>query len=60
MSSFFSRDPTEKVELSVKTRTVLEDGVPHYMGRSGDVLIFAIICTATAGSPRQLARVGTG
>ena len=47
MFSFSSRDPAEKAEPSVKTRAVLEDGVPHYMGRSGDDLIFAITCTAT-------------
>ena len=40
----------EKVKPSVKTRAVVENGVPHYMGRSGDDLIFAITCTATAGN----------
>jgi len=57
--SLSSRDPTEKVKPSVKTRAVLENGVPHYIGRSGDDLIFAITCTATAGNSRHLVRAGT-
>ena len=60
MFSFSSRGPTEKVEPSVKTRAVLEDGIPHYMGRSGDDLIFAITCTATAGKSRHLTRDEVG
>jgi len=56
MSSLSSRDLAEKPGASAKTRAVLEDGVPHYMGRSGDDLIFAITCTATAGEPCHLAR----
>lgn len=58
MSSLFNREKTEKTEKaepSVKTRAVLEDGVPHYMGRSGDNLIFAITCTSTAGELRCFA-----
>ena len=54
MFSFFSRGPAKKAEPPVKTRAVLEDGVPHYMGRSGDDLIFAITCTSTAGKLHHL------
>lgn len=39
-----SREKAAKVGPSTKTRAVIEDGIPHYMGRSGDDLI-----TATAG-----------
>lgn len=49
-----------KVGLSEKSRAVIEHDIPHYMGRSGDDLIFAITCTATAGEHRHLARVETG
>ena len=55
MSLFSSRDLAGKAEASAKTRAVLEDGVPRYMGRSGDDLIFAITCTATAGALYHLA-----
>ena len=56
-----SREKAKEADPPVKTRAVIEDGVPHYMGRSGDDLIFAITCTATAGEmPRHLARVETG
>jgi hypothetical protein len=55
MFSLSNREKAEKVEPPVKTRAVLEDGVPHYMGRSGDDLIFAITCTSTTGELRCFA-----
>ncbi|KAF9788552.1 general substrate transporter [Thelephora terrestris] len=48
MSSLSSREKPPKVGPSVSTRATLENGIPQYMGRSGDDLIFAITCTATA------------
>lgn len=50
-----SRETAEKVGHPAKTRAIIEDGIPHYMGRSGDDLILAITCTATAGEQRRLA-----
>ena len=60
MSSLSSREKAEKVRPSAKTRAVIEDGVPHYMGRSGDDLIFAITCTATAGEPHHVPKNEAG
>ena len=54
------REKAKKLGPSAKTRAVIEDGIPHYMGRSGDDLIFAITCTATAGEQRHMGWTETG
>lgn len=56
---FPSRKKAERAGPPVKTRAVIEDGIPRYMGRSGDDLIFAITCTATAGEQRPMAQTET-
>ncbi len=44
--------PSEKYEAKVSTESVratVKDGIPHYMGLTGDKLLRAITITATLG-----------
>lgn len=44
--------PSEKYEAKVSTESVratVKDGIPHYMGLTGDKLLRAVTITATLG-----------
>ena len=42
---------TTPTDSTISVRATLKDGVPHYMGLTGDKLLFAVTATATCGAP---------